>query len=131
MGFKGGEGALQCWIMEGDQERLADLEKNIVFRLGCGSRVLFWSEKWWEDIPLKERFPEIQSLAGQEALVSNYLQINDVGVDWSISFIRNAQDWEMENFLEFFAFWYGWKGMGVGDNGVCCSGMEDFLVCDY
>jgi mannosylglycoprotein endo-beta-mannosidase len=76
--------------------------------VGSGVRVSFWQDVWCGDIPLSLAFPVVYSLAlNKEATVAEYVEVNDGIVAWNVSFVRSANDWELEEFSAFFSKLYG------------------------
>ena len=72
------------------------------------STILFWHDNWCGDIPLKVvMFPVLFSCSSsQSASVASCLSdsIGGAGRVWNIAFIRDFNDWEVEEVLAFFNF---------------------------
>ncbi|KAL0001932.1 hypothetical protein SO802_015713 [Lithocarpus litseifolius] len=81
-----------------------DFSKNCQFVVGLGNRVRFWQDGWYGDQPLQVAFPRLYGIAiDKEASVE--ASLSRLGVEdrrsWDIRFIREFNDWEMDEGLLF------------------------------
>jgi len=61
------------------------------FRVGVGSSISFWHDRWCEEGPLRDLFPSLYVLAvNRDASMADYYQNGPDGVVWSSVFIRDA-----------------------------------------
>ena len=104
--------------------------ESIEFKVGKGTRVLFWTDKWCGNEALSQTFPQLFTLAGhRNAKVSEvwYSSLGQGG--WNLSFARDFNDWELDqigdmlNLLRDFRTSpeedsVRWKGEGIGVFGV-------------
>ena len=72
---------------------------------GYGDMILFWHDTWCGVTPLKSLFPVLFSCssnksASLESLLSRLVEGD--GRVWNFSFIRDFNDWEMDEVLSFF-----------------------------
>ncbi len=71
---------------------------------GLGNRIRFWHDKWCGDAPLKTMFPILfDCSSSRDASLASCL--TNLGVNegrvWNITFIRDFNDWEVEEVLLF------------------------------
>ncbi len=74
--------------------------------VGLGTLTI-WHDHWCGDIPLKVMFPVLFScFSSQSASVASclYASTDGAGRSWNITFIRDFNDWEIEEVLAFFTF---------------------------
>ena len=74
---------------------------------GLGNRICFWQNNWCGDVPLKVMFRLLFSCStSHSASIESCLSASDVGEGraWNITFIRDFNDWEVEEVLAFFTF---------------------------
>jgi hypothetical protein len=58
---------------------------------------------WCGDTTLKEAFPALFGIARlKDAVVANNLELLGDSLQWNVSFIREAHDWEVDVFASFF-----------------------------
>uniref|UniRef100_A0A2N9FD38 SMP-LTD domain-containing protein n=1 Tax=Fagus sylvatica TaxID=28930 RepID=A0A2N9FD38_FAGSY len=72
---------------------------------GQGNRILFWHDSWCGMTPLKSLFPVMFSCSSDKsASLASVLSRSDEGARrvWNFSFIRDFNDWEMDEVLTFF-----------------------------
>ncbi len=81
--------------------------KHVSFKVGIGSQIRLWHDRWCEDCPLKEVYPFLFDVASnREAIVADVLTRQDGGGEWNVTFIRNFNDWEMDGMLSLFNLLY-------------------------
>uniref|UniRef100_A0A2N9EUJ9 Reverse transcriptase zinc-binding domain-containing protein n=1 Tax=Fagus sylvatica TaxID=28930 RepID=A0A2N9EUJ9_FAGSY len=71
---------------------------------GQGDRILFWHDSWSGMTPLKSLFPVMFSCSSDKsASLASLLIRSGEGANrvWNFSFIRDFNDWEMEEVLSF------------------------------
>uniref|UniRef100_A0A2N9G8A9 Reverse transcriptase zinc-binding domain-containing protein n=1 Tax=Fagus sylvatica TaxID=28930 RepID=A0A2N9G8A9_FAGSY len=96
-----------CSLWKGILSRWDIFHHHVKLVAGLGSRTLFWHDHWCGDIPLKVRFPVLFSCSSsQSASVASclYSSNDGAGRSWNITFIRDFNDWEIEEVLAFFTF---------------------------
>jgi hypothetical protein len=77
------------------------------FILGHGLRIRFWHDVWYGEMTLKEAFPVLYGIACyKDALVAAHLVPGNGSLQWDVSFIRAAHDWEVEVLASFFTLLY-------------------------
>lgn len=55
-----------------------DFQNRLTFVVGNGDNVRFWDDCWYEDQPLKMRFPSLHRIASEPfAMVSDVLTIHN------------------------------------------------------
>jgi len=73
------------------------------FVLGDGSKISFWHDLWCGDTILKEAFPALFGIARLKGtVVADNLELLGDSLQWNVSFIREAHDWEVDVFASFF-----------------------------
>jgi hypothetical protein len=71
--------------------------------VGDGSKIIFWHDLWCGDTTLKEAFPALFSIARlTDAVVEDNLELSGDSLQWNVSFISEAHDWEVDVFASFF-----------------------------
>ena len=76
-----------------------DLKVRMRFKVGSGNRVKFWKDRWCGDVPLRDAFPDLFSIASsKDARVADSWD----GGSWNPRFIRQLNDWELEEVEIFF-----------------------------
>uniref|UniRef100_A0A2N9EUT4 Uncharacterized protein n=1 Tax=Fagus sylvatica TaxID=28930 RepID=A0A2N9EUT4_FAGSY len=96
-----------CSLWKGILSGWANFHHQVKLVAGLGTRILFWHDHWCGDIPLKVRFPVLFSCSSsQSASVAScmYSSSDGAGRSWNITFIRDFNDWEIEEVLAFFTF---------------------------
>jgi hypothetical protein len=87
------------------------------FILGHGSRIRFWHDVWCGEMTLKEAFPILYGIAhDKDALVTAHLVSKGGFLQWDVSFIRAAHDWEVEVLASFFTLLYSIRVRSEGDD---------------
>jgi hypothetical protein len=71
--------------------------------VGDGTRTRFWHDLWCRDTVLKEAFPVLFGIAREkDASVADNMEILGGSIQWDVSFVREAHDWEVDVFASFF-----------------------------
>ena len=77
--------------------------------LGTGVKIRFWKDAWCSTSVLLDLFPSLFLIASnKDATVAEVMKVSVSGrnIHWNINFNREAQDWEMESFVEFYSLLY-------------------------
>ena len=79
--------------------------ESIDFKVGKGTRVLFWTDKWCGNEALSQIFPQLFTLAGhRNAKVSEVWDSSLGQGGWNLRLARDFNDWELDqigNMLKF------------------------------
>jgi hypothetical protein len=68
-----------------------------------GARTKFWHDLWCRDTVLKEAFPVLFGIAcAKDAFVADNLELLGGSNQWSVSYSREAHDWEVDVITSFF-----------------------------
>jgi hypothetical protein len=71
--------------------------------VGDGRRISFWLDLWCGDTVLKVAFPALLGIACvKDASVADNREVLGGSIQWNVSFIREAHDWELDLFASFF-----------------------------
>ncbi|RVW59538.1 putative dolichyl pyrophosphate Man9GlcNAc2 alpha-1,3-glucosyltransferase [Vitis vinifera] len=71
--------------------------ESIVFKVGKGTRILFWMDKWCGNEGLSQIFPQLFTLAGhRNAKVSEVWDSSLGQGGWNLRLARDFNDWELE-----------------------------------
>jgi len=74
------------------------------WKVGSGSRILFWEDKWTGDRSLKEAYPWLYANTyNKDKTISKYGKWDNDRWEWILSWIRHWFEWEkpqIETFLE-------------------------------
>jgi hypothetical protein len=77
--------------------------KFLRYEVGDGIRTRFWHDLWCGDTVLKEVFPDLFGIARvKDASVADNMEILGGSIQWNVSFVREAHDWEVDVFISFF-----------------------------
>ncbi|XP_060209904.1 putative ribonuclease H protein At1g65750 isoform X3 [Lycium barbarum] len=76
-----------------------DFFQEVSFRIGNGTSVKFWKDKWLLNIPLKDSHPRLFLIATEP---DSTVASNRDGNIWDIRFRRNLQDWELGEIFDLF-----------------------------
>ena len=79
--------------------------KHTRFDVGMGNRVLFWYDAWCNDRSLKDIYPVLFASSNcKDATIDSLFTcpINGRHSEWSITFYRDFNDWELERVVSFF-----------------------------
>ena len=78
------------------------LSQNVVFSLRDGRRLRFWKDIWCGEVALNNAFPYLLNMAAhKEALVADVWHFSRAKGGWSLVFVRDFNDWEMEEVERF------------------------------
>jgi hypothetical protein len=82
---------------------------------GYGSKISFWGKVWCGSLPLLEVFPGLYSLASnKEASIVDDFDSLSRSRQWTFSFLRPLNNWEVEDLASFYSLLYSYKlGGGV------------------
>ncbi|XP_075083498.1 uncharacterized protein LOC142167239 [Nicotiana tabacum] len=73
-----------------------DFLQEITYRVGNGSHVKFWEDRWIGNTTLRELYPGLYQIASrQNSMVAH----NREGNTWNPLFRRNLQDWKINDLL--------------------------------
>jgi hypothetical protein len=76
-----------------------------------GSRIRFWDDVWYGELPLKEAFSVLYGFARKkDALVVDHMDYSSSSLQWDVSFVRAAHDWELDTVASFFTVLYSFRG---------------------
>ena len=77
------------------------------FKVGDDSSIKFWHDPWCGGLPLKDNFPELYGFAcNRDASVADLLSLLEDSYHWNVSFVKPAQDWELELVASFIDLIY-------------------------
>uniref|UniRef100_A0A2N9F1I0 Reverse transcriptase domain-containing protein n=1 Tax=Fagus sylvatica TaxID=28930 RepID=A0A2N9F1I0_FAGSY len=86
-----------------------DFRRYTTFEVGLGSKVLFWHDRWCIDLPLKDVYPVLYACSNnKDASIASLLEEPSEGRshEWSVTFCRDFNDWEMDSVESFFLLLY-------------------------
>jgi hypothetical protein len=87
------------------------------FKLGNGSKIRFWDDVWCGELALKEAFPILYGLSGdRDACVADHMDFSSGSLQWDVSFLRAAHDWEVVVFASFYSLLYSSSKSRVGED---------------
>jgi len=71
--------------------------------VGDGVRTKFWHDLWCGDMVLKEAFLVLFGIAQmKDASVADNMEVLGHSIQWNVSFVREAHDWEVGVFASLF-----------------------------
>ncbi|XP_035539054.1 uncharacterized protein LOC109012013 [Juglans regia] len=84
--------------------------KHVKYKVGDGSRILFWHDYWCGELTPKNDFPSLFQIARlQDASVADSLSFLSNSMHWSVDFVRNVNDWEVTVISDFLRRLYELK----------------------
>jgi hypothetical protein len=76
-------------------------------KLGDGSKIRFWDDVWCGELALKVAFPVLYGVAcDKNACVAAHLDFSSGSLQWDVSFLRAAHDWEVDVLASFYTLLY-------------------------
>lgn len=78
-----------------------------MFSIGNGRKVDLWNDKWIEQAPLKQLYPDIYSINQQQ---NSTIEMVWGEQGWNLSFRRALNDWEIDRLASFFGTLEQFKG---------------------
>ena len=99
-----GRGVHECGLCKGIYIGWEDFSKNCQFVVGLGNRVRFWQDGWYRNQPFQLAFPRLYGIAvDKEVSVEASLprQRAEERRIWDVCFIRDFNDWEIDEELHF------------------------------
>lgn len=87
--------AYGCGLWKAIVDGYESIRDAIMFKVGRGDKVHFWTNSWCGTSPLCEVFPEIYSVARLcDGFVGDHLLRTDSGKSWNLHLRRALNDWE-------------------------------------
>ncbi|WMV42793.1 hypothetical protein MTR67_036178 [Solanum verrucosum] len=87
-----------------------DLSRNIVYKVGNGTKILFWKENWNGNEALMVLFPDLFSLCtNPEETMAEVWSTHG----WNIVFRRHLNDWEIGRVAELLHVLNGFIGLSA------------------
>jgi hypothetical protein len=72
---------------------------------------------WCEELPLKVAFLALFVVACEKnAFVADHMDFSSGSLQWDVSFIRAAHDWELDTMTSFFTLLYSFRERRVGED---------------
>ena len=70
---------------------------NIMFKVGKGTKVKFWTDHWCSNEVLSRIFPQLFALAVHRNATINEVWDSSLGQGgWNLRFARDSNDWELD-----------------------------------
>lgn len=93
--------------MEVYKKKLGCIFRYTRFEVRHEPIIKFWQDIWCGDRVLKEVYLEIFGIVRmQQALIADLVDLSNGVFQWKITFSRDTQDWEVDDFLEFYHLVY-------------------------
>ena len=108
--------------------------KYVRFEVGEGRQLRFWHDLWCGETILREAYLDLYRIArDKDALVANHIQVCNDTTHWSLGFIREAQDWELDSISSLLNLLYSTKVKGSGGDTICWlpKTQKGFQVSSY
>jgi hypothetical protein len=97
-----------------------DFSSFVSYKVGDGSHIKFWTDKWCGESPLRLQFPDLYRMARlKNALVQDVLVFNGSNIHWDVRFFREAQDWEIELIAKFMDLLYSVNIRPAEADAIC------------
>ncbi|RVW84335.1 hypothetical protein CK203_036609 [Vitis vinifera] len=109
---------------------------NMMFRVGKGNTIRFWTDVWCSDSVLSHCFPHLFGIAAQRNLTVEEMWDQSSGQgNWNLNFLRDFNDWELDKVGEFLhmlrvisPLWRKIQSCG-GKEEVVSSGSRKLIDC--
>ncbi|WJZ98951.1 hypothetical protein VitviT2T_017437 [Vitis vinifera] len=70
---------------------------NMIFRVGKGNTIRFWTDVWCTDTTLSHCFPHLFGMSVQRSSTIEEMWDQNSGQgDWNLNFLRDFNDWELD-----------------------------------
>ena len=70
---------------------------NMIFRVGKGNKIRFWTDIWCTDTTLSHCFPHLFGMAVQRSSTIEEMWDQNSGQGgWNLNFLRDFNDWELD-----------------------------------
>lgn len=80
---------------------------HVSFKIGGGDRIHFWHDFWCGDLAVKNFFLSLFKIARlQDAAMEDLFSFVNDSIQWNVDFIKNLQDWEVNDVSDFFGRLY-------------------------
>ncbi|RVX05123.1 hypothetical protein CK203_020162 [Vitis vinifera] len=77
--------------------------ESIEFKVGKGTRVMFWTDKWCGNAALSQIFPQLFTLAVHRNAMVNEVWDSSLGQGgWNLRFAKDFNDWELDQIRDMF-----------------------------
>jgi hypothetical protein len=111
-----------CGLWKGIMLGWNDFSTYLKYKVGRGNRVRLWHDRWCGDVPLKDSFPALYACASNKAATISEVLVRENGrVDWQVTFMRNFNDWELDNVASFLGLLQTHCPSRVVDDGLWWS----------
>uniref|UniRef100_A0A2N9F4W2 Reverse transcriptase domain-containing protein n=1 Tax=Fagus sylvatica TaxID=28930 RepID=A0A2N9F4W2_FAGSY len=93
-----------CSVWKSIRMGWADFWRHTGFKVGLGTKVLLWYDKWCTDVSLKELYPTLYACSNnKDAFIASVYVTSGEGRsrEWSVTFCRDFNDWEMASVESF------------------------------
>ena len=71
--------------------------ENMVFKVGKGNKIRFWTDPWCGSYVLSQSFPNLFAMAAHwNAMVEEMWDQNFGKGGWNLRFLRDFNDWELD-----------------------------------
>jgi hypothetical protein len=108
-----------CGIWKGIMLGWTDFSAHLRYKVGRGDRVRLWHDRWCGDVSLKDSFPVLYACASNKAATISEVLVRENGwVDWWVSFVRNFNDWELDDVASFLGLLQSHLPSQVVDDGL-------------
>ncbi len=85
----------------------AAFSRFVRYKVGDGSSIKFWTDKWCGATSLRVQFPDLYRLARfKDTWVWDVVVTHGLNIHWDVCFIREFQDWELESITLFMDLLY-------------------------
>ncbi|RVW30880.1 putative ribonuclease H protein [Vitis vinifera] len=83
---------------------------NMMFRVGKGNTIRFWTDVWCSDLVLSHCFPHLFGMVVQRNSTVEEMWDQSSGQgNWNLNFLRDFNDWELDTVGEFLHILRGHK----------------------
>jgi hypothetical protein len=111
-----------CGLWKGIMLGWNAFSAHVKYKVGRGNRVRLWHDRWCGDVPLKDSFPDLYACASNKAATISEVLVRENGrVDWQVTFMRNFNDWELDNVASFLGLLQTHCPSRVVDDGLWWS----------
>uniref|UniRef100_A0A2N9EPE9 Reverse transcriptase zinc-binding domain-containing protein n=1 Tax=Fagus sylvatica TaxID=28930 RepID=A0A2N9EPE9_FAGSY len=82
----------------------------VSYKVGDGSSIKFWTDRWCGETSLKVRSPDLYRIARhKDASVRDLMSYKSSTLQWDVCFVCRVQDWEVDTITVFMDLLYSVK----------------------
>ncbi|GMI86725.1 hypothetical protein HRI_002341800 [Hibiscus trionum] len=102
------------------------MRNNLIYQVGDGASIKFWSDWWIGNAPLMSNFPRIYALSvNKTGRVADFGVKDSQGWNWNVVLRRQVFDWELGQWSSFLLLLNCFKSSCVGEDCLVWKNSSD------